>query len=161
MRTDQDILKWISKLRESTGRLAPWHLKHSESAFDVVERAGIKRLATDVLSLLATTEKDNSPPREDLPFVTFHSTHKLGDTYIFAMDTRMRYSVHFETDNPGLSLDRSPAASELLVEQAQKRYSKTTNSRVRVLYQTMRASDLHNASLTMQKLQSFRRYNQN
>lgn len=63
MRTDQDSLKWILNLTDSTGRLERWRIRLSEYGFDVVHGCDITPSRWRVSSSTNERRRPNAPWR--------------------------------------------------------------------------------------------------
>lgn len=64
--TDQNNFKWIPNYTDFTERPARWHLRLFKFDFDVVHRTGKKHQASNALSRLNASGKDERPLDDDL-----------------------------------------------------------------------------------------------
>lgn len=114
IRTDQDALRCILNMEDATGKPARWRLRLKELEFDVVNRAGIKNQAADVLYGLETEEEDTADLKDEFYVILFVKLNTSTVTLLLP--------VHLENIGPYTHTARLTGSND-----SKYRLSKTTN----------------------------------
>lgn len=94
------------KLADSTGRLARWHLRLSESDFVALHRTGINFQAADRMSRLPTKEPDNTLLKDELTMFKVKHTGTVTDNknIVFALEPGVSTPLQPVTSADGVDL---------------------------------------------------------
>lgn len=79
MRADQNALRWMMNMSDTTVRQARWRLRLFEIELEVVYRAVIVHQDAYALSRLPTTQKDTFPIYDDIPVLLVDHLAGNGD----------------------------------------------------------------------------------
>lgn len=115
MHANDDSLKWILELTDSTGRLARWSWRLSKLDFDVIHRVSVKNHAADSFSRSQTTGVDGKPLENDLPFLNIDAISDKPSILLINANNNKFISFYAQDEK---SISTHSKVEELIAKQA-------------------------------------------